>query len=159
VTNEESPQVGLCPQVAVESEVEHAQVLSGDLSHVSPSKESVRKEHGKVADSGVLDGVDVLVGVVGVPVGRNTLQNTHNLGIHLLIVTDDPLMREPKAVTKFIVSESAEFIMRHKAHSAVLLVSVEGVDKGGEELDGEVAVGVHAEAGEEGHPDVLGHPL
>jgi hypothetical protein len=58
-----------------------------------------------------------------------------------------------------MVSESAEFIMHHKAHSVVLLVGVEGVYEGGEELDGEVAVGVHAEAGEEVHPDVLSHPL
>jgi hypothetical protein len=161
VMNEESPQVGLCPQVAVVREAEHAQVLSGDLPHVSTSKKGVRKEHGEVADNGVLDGADVLHGVFGVPVGRNTLPNTQNLSVHLLIVVDEPLMREPNAITKFMVNESLEFIMHHKAHShsAVLLVGVKGVDEGGDELDGEIAVGVHAEAGEEGHPSVLDHPL
>jgi hypothetical protein len=47
-------------------------------------------------DSGVLDGANVLAGVFGVPVGRNTLPNTQNLGVHLLIVGDEPLMRDPK---------------------------------------------------------------
>jgi hypothetical protein len=79
-----------------EREAEHAQVLSGDLPHVFPSNEGVNKEHGKVVDSGVLDGANVLAGVFGVPVGRNTLPNTQNLGVHLLIVGDEPLMRDPK---------------------------------------------------------------
>jgi hypothetical protein len=38
VINEDSPQVGLCPQVAMECEEEHAQVLSSDLPHVSLPK-------------------------------------------------------------------------------------------------------------------------
>jgi hypothetical protein len=90
--NEESPQVRLCPHIAVEHEEKHAQVLRGYLPHVSPSKEGVCKEHGEVADGGVLDGADVLHGALGVPVDRNVLPNTQNLGIHLFIITDDPLM-------------------------------------------------------------------
>jgi hypothetical protein len=68
-------------------------------------------------------------------------------------------MWEPKTITKFIISKGTKLIMHQEAHSAVLLECVKGAFEACEELDGEVALGLHVERSEDRHPDIVGHPV